>query len=362
MILARRRLPFMALAGLSLLAALWAGLIRLGWPLPLLASTVSPNHGPLMVTGFLGTLIGLERAVALKRGWAYGAPLFSGLGSLALLLGLPVHLAHGLGVAGSVFLIAVFVVLFRLQPSVYLATMGAGALLWLVGNILWHAGDPLYRLVPWWIGFLVLTIAGERLELSRLLNLSRLRLAGFSVAGALFVLGILTSSRASERGVRLGGLGLLLLALWLLRHDIAWHTLRREGRPRFMAICLLSGHLWLGIGGVLWLLFGSAFAAGPHYDAMLHSIFLGFVFSMIFGHALIIFPSVLAVALPFRRMFYAHWALLHLSLLLRVGADLVGWMPGQKWGGLGNALAIFLFLANTVRAVAAGQGGQNESD
>lgn len=359
---ARRRLPFMALAGLSLLAALWAGLIRLGWPLPLLASTVSPNHGPLMVTGFLGTLIGLERAVALKRGWAYGAPLFSGLGSLALLVGLPVHVGHALTAAGSVFLITVFVVLFRLQPSVYLATMGVGALLWLVGNILWHAGDPLYRLVPWWIGFLVLTIAGERLELSRLLRLSAWSRAGFLTATGVFLLGLLAGLAAPANGVRLSGLGLVALALWLLRHDIAWRTLRREGRPRFMAICLLSGHLWLGIGGVLWLLFGSAFAAGPHYDAMLHSIFLGFVFSMIFGHAPIILPSVLAVALPFRRMFYAHWALLHLSLLLRVGADLVGWIPGQRWGGLGNALAIFLFLTNTVRAVAAGQGGQNESD
>ncbi|MBI3626064.1 MAG: hypothetical protein HY215_07965, partial [Candidatus Rokubacteria bacterium] len=60
--------------------------------------------------------------------------------------------------------------------------------------------------------------------------------------------------------------------------------------------------------------------------------------------------------------FYAHWALLHLSLLLRVGADLAGWTPGQKWGGLGNALAIILFLGNTIRAIASGQGGQNESD
>jgi len=28
---------------------------------------------------------------------------------------------------------------------------------------------PVHALVPWWIGFLALTIAGERLELSRML-------------------------------------------------------------------------------------------------------------------------------------------------------------------------------------------------
>ena len=53
MAIAHRRMPFMALAGLSLLAALWGGLIRLGWPLPLSASAaIPPNHGPLMVIGW----------------------------------------------------------------------------------------------------------------------------------------------------------------------------------------------------------------------------------------------------------------------------------------------------------------------
>jgi hypothetical protein len=45
-------------------------------------------HGPLMVSAFLGTVIALERAVALGRTWAYGAPLGAGLGGLALLAGL----------------------------------------------------------------------------------------------------------------------------------------------------------------------------------------------------------------------------------------------------------------------------------
>jgi hypothetical protein len=356
------RLPFMALAGLSLLTALWAGLMRLGWPLPLLASTVPPNHGPLMVIGFLGTLIGLERAVALKRGWPYGAPLLAGLGGLALLAGLNVHLGHALMAAGGAFLVAIFVLLWRRQPAVYLATMGVGAVLWVAGTVLWHGGFALYRVAPWWIGFLVLTIAGERLELSRLLRLGAGSRAAFLAAVGVFLLGLLAGLGAPDAGVRASGLALVALALWLLRHDIAWHTVRREGRPRFMAVCLLSGHLWLGIGGVLWLLFGDVFAAGPYYDAMLHAIFLGFVFSMIFGHAPIILPSVLGVALPFLRAFYVHWALLHLSLLLRVGSDLALWLPGQRWGGLGNALAILLFLANTVRAIVAGEGGPHEPD
>ncbi len=296
----------------------------------------------------------VERAVALKRRWPYGAPLFAGLGGVALLAGVSPYVGHALTAVGSLFLVAVFVVLYRQQPAVYLAAMGLAAALWFVGTALWLGGLPLYRIVPWWIGFLVLTIAGERLELSRLMRLSAWSRGAFVLATALFLLGLATGLAAHEAGVRLSGAGLVALALWLLTHDIAWRTLGREGQPRFMAVCLLSGHLWLGVGGCLWLSLGHAFAAGPYYDAMLHAIFLGFVFSMIFGHAPIILPAVLGVALPFRRTFYAHWALLHLSLLLRVGGALAGWTPGQKWGGLGNALAIVLFIAASARAAARG--------
>ena len=42
-------------------------------------------------------------------------------------------------------------------------TMALGALLWLVGNAGWLVGWPVPQVVPWWSGFLVLTIAGERL-------------------------------------------------------------------------------------------------------------------------------------------------------------------------------------------------------
>jgi hypothetical protein len=122
-----------------------------------------------------------------------------------------------------------------------------------------------------------------------------------------------------------------------------------------MAACLLSGYIWLGIGGSLWFLLGDFFVAGRHYDAILHSIFLGFVFSMIFAHAPIIFPSITGLAMPFQHSFYAHLTLLHVSLMLRVGGDLLDWGVWWRWGGLLNALAILLFLANNIRSVRSGR-------
>jgi hypothetical protein len=87
--LSKARFPLMALGMLALLTALWGGLVRLGWSLPVPWPTLFIAHGPLMVCGFLGTLIGVERAVALGAVWPYAAPLLTAVGTLALLSGLP---------------------------------------------------------------------------------------------------------------------------------------------------------------------------------------------------------------------------------------------------------------------------------
>lgn len=349
------RFPLMALAGLLLLAGIWAGLVRLGWDLYPLTQNLPISHGPLMVIGFLGTLIGLERAVALGRRWPYGVPVFSGLAALTALFGLPLDIVQISASLASLFLVSVFVFLYRQQSSAAFATMGAGAALWLGGNLAWYMEYPLHQVVPWWAGFLALTIAGERLELSRLLRLSQWDRLKFLLACGLVVGGLFVSLLDATVGVWIDGIGFVALALWLLRYDMAWRTVRQPGLGRFMAISLLSGYVWLGVGGVLWMSFNEFFIAGLRYDAMLHSVFVGFVFSMIFAHAPVILPSVTGFAMPFQQMFYGHLGLLHLSLLLRVGGGLVQSPALQQWGALMNALAILFFLANNVRAVRQGE-------
>ncbi len=74
---------------IALLTGLWAGLLRLGWELPLVRQSFPAEHGPLMISGFLGTLISLERAVAVGRRWAYASPLLSGIGAMSLIAGFP---------------------------------------------------------------------------------------------------------------------------------------------------------------------------------------------------------------------------------------------------------------------------------
>ena len=340
----------MALGVAALLGASWGGLVRLGWALPSVNPSLVAFHGPLMVSGFLGTVIGMERAVALGRRWAYAAPLGTGLGVLAILVGVPASAGAFLMTLGSAGLGIVFVAILRRQWALFTVVMALGAVLWLGGQLLWLLGWPIYGIVFWWVAFLVLTIAGERLEMARVLQLSRSSQLVFAVLIAVLVAGAVLATIAFAPGARVVGLGLVALALWLWRQDVARRTVRQTGLTRFIALCLLSGYVWLGLGG-LFAVSSDGAAAGPRYDALLHALFLGFVFAMIFGHAPIIFPAVLGVPVAFRPAFYAHLVLLHASLALRMVGDLLPSIPARQWGGLLNVLALLLFLANTAYGV-----------
>jgi hypothetical protein len=135
----------------------------------------------------------------------------------------------------------------------------------------------------------------------------------------------------------------------MLRYDIARRTIHRPGLPRFSAACILSGSAWLVVGGAIAALAGPLFA-GPLYDAMLHAVFVGFVFAMIFGHAPIVIPAVIGVPVAFLRAAYLPLAVLHLSLALRLAGDLTGLGDVRRWGGLLNGAAILLFAAGTLLA------------
>jgi hypothetical protein len=350
----RLRYPLMGLSVLMLVAGMWAGLVRLGWSLPH-TGYLPGAHGALMVGGFLGTLIGLERAVAVRRSWAYLAPALSGLGgaALVLLLGLgwPLWLAGPVLITlGSMVLVIVYVSVLRIQFTLFTATMALGALVWACGNLLWLLWLPIYQTVLWWAGFLVLTIVGERLELTRMLPRSTASNPLFVFSTAIFLGGLVLSVPAHDAGARLMGVGLICFAGWLARYDIARRTVRQSGMTRYIAVGLLAGYIWLFISGVFYLLYGGV-AAGPRYDSLLHSMFLGFVFSMIFAHAPIILPAITGLTVPFRAVFYAHLALLHASVALRVAGDLLSWVAGRQWGGLLNVVALLVFMANTALAV-----------
>ncbi|MDI1341061.1 hypothetical protein [Polaromonas sp.] len=338
---------------LSLLAGIAGGLLRVGVTLHSLPDATWPGqaalaHAALMICGFLGTVIGIERAVAVKLRAAFLAPLASGAGGALLLLGQSGPGAW-LGVAAAAIFTAVNIVIVRRQRAAHtwLLLVAAGA--WLTGNLLFATGQGSVATLPWWFAFLVMTIAAERLEMTRLMRRRPAAELSLQVVLAALLAGAAWSALAPATGGLIYGAALALLALWLVVFDIARHTVRAHGLSRYMAVCLLGGYAWLAVAGVAW----AATALGlPLRDAALHALGLGFIVSMMMGHAPVILPAIARVKLQFGAFFYVPLAMLHLSLLLRLGAGISGG-PLRSIGALLNATAIALFSATIAGAAIA---------
>lgn len=347
------RLPLLALGFIALAFGVGAGLARMGWQFSLPGAALVAWHGPLMIAGFFGTVIGLERAVALAERWAYAAPLAGALGALALIAAMPAVAAILVTLASLILLAATFRIFLR-QRALFTLVLTLGAACWAAGNLLWLGLRSVPAATPWWVGFLVLTIAAERLELSRFLPPSPRARTLFGVIVAAVIAALALSLAARDAGWLALALAFLALTLWLWRQDIARRTVRERGLTRFIAVCLLSGYGWLGVGAAVLLVGGTGYGT-PAWDAGLHAILLGFVFAMVFGHAPIIFPAVTRAAVPYHWSFYVPLALLQLSLALRIAGDLGGLADWRRMGGAGNALALLLFVAGTVAAVVRGK-------
>ncbi|MBL8340120.1 MAG: hypothetical protein JNL30_01535 [Rubrivivax sp.] len=377
-------MPLLVLGFAALAVGIGAGLARLAWPMPSLAAGAAAWHGPLMICGFFGVVISLERAVAIAsavvpsaagtaaataaasgtavgRGWAYAAPAAAALGTVALVHGAGAA-APWLYLAASVGLLAASLHVLARQRMAFNLVITLGAASWCVGTALWATGSPVPDVVGWWLAFLVLTIAGERLELSRFMppSAAAQRLFGVIVVALLAALGVLAATQAAAAGQAFG-LALAALAAWLLANDIARRTVRQSGLTRYIAVCLLTGYGWLAVGGLVIAWAGLA-SGGPAYDAALHALLLGFVFAMVFGHAPIIFPAVLRVRLPYHAAFYAPLVLLHASVALRLAGDALQAL-GQAFGREGgaafglvrggallSALALLAFVATMAQA------------
>ncbi|MDR3575898.1 MAG: hypothetical protein P4L50_18705 [Anaerolineaceae bacterium] len=338
-------LLILLLALLALFIEMGVELARLGWLAPSFQGQASLSYDPILISGFLGTLIFLERAITRKQNWIYTAPILSGFGTLMLIL-FPGSLAGLVMVSlASLAAVGVLTVNLRQEGHVYTITMGLGALAWFTGNLLWLHGWSLQRVIFWWAAFLILAISGERLELSRKVrrpSMFQYQLLGLTTC--ILLGGVVLTGQDQSLGAPLAGFGMIALAAWLVRYDAARSNVNNPSSlTRYMATCVLVGYCWLAAGGLISLYY-SSISASLFFDGIFYSIFLGFVFSMIFGQTPNVLQTVLGLPLKFMKLFYLPLGLLHASLLLWIGSDMASWQPGVHWGGLINQLAILLFL------------------
>ena len=325
--------------GAALVGAVAGGLLRAGVPAGdgAVIGSAALGHAALMIGAFLGTVIAVERAAALRQRLAWLGPAVSAAAGIVWLGGAET-VAAALLLAASLLFVGANIVVMRRQRAAHTALLLAAAVAWTVGNLGLVAGFDADAIAAWWFTFLVMTIAAERLEMARLMRhdaRAQRWLIGLLVALAG---GAALQGAAPVGGVLYGG-ALLALAGWLGRYDIARRTVRTEGLPRYMAACLLSGYAWLAVAGIAW----AATALGwPARDAALHALGLGFVFAMMMGHAPVILPAVARIKVQYGAVFYAPLALLQVSLLVRLGGGAIdaGWRAA---GAVLNAAAIALF-------------------
>ena len=342
-----RRTVFLIPAGVALLAGLNAGLLLLGLPAPVTTDRMPDTHGMVMVLGFVGTVVALERAVALRRRAGFTAPALLGAGGLLLISSAPLRLGQVALTAGAAALIGIYIPLWRRQRDDSILVQAFGAVLATGGALLWLGGMPVARLLPWLAGFVVLTIAGERLELARVILLATATVGQLLGLAAMMTFGTVLTLLWPVVGYPVLGLSLLALVGWLMVHDVARRTIRATGVTRFMAGCLLAGYVWLAVAGAIWVLAGGV-TDGPAYDAVIHAVFLGFTMSMIMAHAPVILPAILRCRLPYHPVMIAPPVLLHASLLLRLAVgDARGLDLARQIGGALNVLALLAFAAIT---------------
>ncbi len=328
------------LAVSNLLAGLLGGLQRLGSigtdsGAAVVAARVLAEHGAFMMAGFFATLISLERAVALRRGlWV---PLCSGGAGLLAVAGFW-DWATWAWVLSALGLFSLYLWAARYRSvSLPLAVEASAsvALLWAALSLMFGAAAQ----ARWgWSLFLVLTIVGERRELMRLRPLPRWAELLFLWAWGLLALVAVLMGPMPGFASRLGWAVLGLLALWLLRFDVARLQWRMPGWAGHTALCLLMGYVWLLLAALAGLA-GQGQLGGVAW----HLLWLGFVMAMVFGHAPLMLPALVGA-----RPRHSRWALLPLvlmgfSLLLRSLAWLRGETTWLAWAGLGHGLALLWF-------------------
>ncbi len=324
---------------IGLVAGISGGWIRLGSPIIPLAEA-GLNHGLLMVGGFLGTLISIERAMVMKKKAWLVIPFFSGLSTLFFLFGLSQAGLIAL-FAGSLGLSLIMHFQTLRHPQFHSALLYLGAVCWFLGNFFaWHFG-LIAAGSTWWIGFLLFTIVGERLELSQFLPVPLWSKKALGMLLFLFFLGLIIPFHGMGNEVM--GIGILLISAWLLVFDMAKVAAKKTAQFRYIGIGLRVGYLWLGAQGLILLLMESH---PLFYDLFLHTFFLGFTFSMIWAHAPIIFPTIFGIReTPYHRLLWWPWGLFQLTLLGRIGFGLAENYEWRKIMGISNGYLILVMFA-----------------
>src|SRR5690606_21268332 len=111
----------------------------------------------------------------------------------------------------------------------------------------------------WLVAYVVLLIAGERMELARLGRSDDRAERAVLAVGVLLLAAVVLQLLFPGWTAPVLGAVLVALVVALLNVDVAPKMLRSTGLPRFSAACLMAGYVWLAVAGGILLLADSPF-------------------------------------------------------------------------------------------------------
>jgi len=352
-------------AGLLMLFALITGIVRLmalegmlGQP-PLVRTF--PLHGEVMVFGFLAVLIVTERylgSLTFRLNPAvHSMPFLVGAGAVLKLLGRltgadPLHavgtILLALGVVIYIYLL--LAVSRQSAQALPFCFMLLAAILLLLGDLLTLRSSPVGRmnLSLILLGFPILTIIGERVELSRYISprlLSRMRW-GLAACAVAFLL-LLIAENPVPAGVWAVLLGLAVLPLLSSESSLVRAAgASPERLHRYLGKHLVVAYFWFFLGLALTMAWAVGGSGPALFDASLHALAVGFIGTMILAHAPLVVPAILHLNVAHEGLSFVPLALLTAGNLLRVGGQVLkAVLPLESLIGASGLLILAALIA-----------------
>jgi hypothetical protein len=341
----------MVLGALCFLLAIAIGIWRIavtrGFMLPPIPEWL-PVHGEIMLGGFLAALIIFERMIALRVDSLIWVPYVYALSALMMHSGNPaVRVIHIAALAGWILHRWIAFRKFHrwekpLVESVAFITL-TSALMYPGGL----AARPEVALQG--LAFPIAVIAVERLEMSFLLKKINSRLVLIGLIGWCLLWNLATWRGIP--GLTMMGAITLTLVVMVALHDMALRVFKKQtdGLHKFLKIALMLSYLWLFFAAVV-MTASSQISSAIFKDVQFHLIGLGFIFTMILGHA----PLILSAAigkLPPKKAPIIPFVIFQAATLLRITGDFSLWKSTALWqwsgwmSGLIHAIAFFCYVA-----------------
>ncbi|MFW9778474.1 MAG: hypothetical protein ACFFE8_06420 [Candidatus Heimdallarchaeota archaeon] len=318
MIITQFRYPALFLAVLSAATGILIGVLRLGYPSiplpPYLTVSIFVAHPEIIILGFFNLVIYLERweargAIEHPGRWTSEflivPPCLSAVCFLLNLLSLWLngqnsifwHLGWFWTLIGLFFMIWGQSWVFRTIPQ----SRGSSSFLILASFLL--GGMALFIILDWTLNrfylylvlYLVLIVLGERLDLGNVPNIVFRVVVGGGIVLPFLALGDLIFASPLVLQAVLGIMTLILV--FLVVFDTGLTSIQSSTWIRDYQQWILRGaYSWLGFGLLLLGAYSVSFPLVGIYDSALHSITIGFILSMVIGHAPLIFPGLLGKA------------------------------------------------------------------